>query len=309
VDESGTAEPLVASASGYMEIEISDWLPGGFEQLGTKPKMWLREPESKQMWLFKSTTRNNRTDGTSYLKGDDWAERIATEVARLLGLPVAETELALVNEGESLVPGTISKKILADDEDLIHGNELLAEIGVVGKTDKDRTGYNAGAVRVALAKTAAPIAEHSFSAWDWFVGYLALDSLVGNTDRHQENWAVIDLSGARRLAPTFDHASSLGFQLDDADRARRLSTNDLNQRARGYAARARSRFEGKPRPSDVFREALEMVSPEVRDHWIELCASIPSIEPIVDRIPKTRMSTAAREFACQLYEANRELTL
>jgi serine/threonine protein kinase HipA of HipAB toxin-antitoxin module len=50
------------------------------------------------------------------------------------------------------------------------------------------------------------------SAFAQFTGYLVLDALIGHTDRHEENWGVIEgITGAKRLAPSFDHASSLGF--------------------------------------------------------------------------------------------------
>lgn len=65
------------------------------------------------------------------------------------------------------------------------------------------------------------------NAFDLFVGYLLLDAMIGNTDRHHENWGVLarrDGSGCRtlQLAPTYDHASSLGRERLDQKRAARL---------------------------------------------------------------------------------------
>lgn len=46
-----------------------------------------------------------------------------------------------------------------------------------------------------------------------------LDALVGNTDRHHENWGLVfwptDAERYPSVAPTFDHASSLGCELQD----------------------------------------------------------------------------------------------
>lgn len=90
------------------------------------------------------------------------------------------------------------------------------------------------------------------------VGWLPrLDALIGNTDRHQENWGVIE-AGRRRLSPTFDHASSLGFLLDDSARVERLTTADRDRDVSAYAERARSKFEGGPHPCDAAALALEM---------------------------------------------------
>ena len=292
----------------FAEIDISAWTPNGFEPLGTKPKMWLIEPMTEQLWLFKEATSNSRADGSAYRKGDDWAERIATAVAAELGLPVADTELALVDRGDDIAYGTVSKKVLSDAETLIHGNELLADIGMGGTSTRDRTGYTLAAVQTALGGIAPPSGGEQLTAWEWFVGYLMLDALIGNTDRHQENWAVIE-KGDRRLAPTFDHASCLGFLLDDAARESHLTTNDQNQTVTAYAGRARSKFEGSAHPCDIAHLGLGMVKPSVQSHWLQRAERLPSLRPIIDQVPDQRMSDAAREFAAEMFDANRARTL
>lgn len=52
-------------------------------------------------------------------------------------------------------------------------------------------------------------------AFSQLAGYVTLDALILNTDRHHENWALIRARSSdgrliHRVAPTFDHASSLG---------------------------------------------------------------------------------------------------
>ena len=289
----------------FAEVDISSWRREGHEPLGTKPKMWLVDPTTEFDWLFKAATFNKRSDGSTYRKGDDWAERVATALGEAIGLPVAHTELALVYAGDEIDYGIVSRKVLAVDESLVHGNELLAEAGVVGAHAKDRSGYTLESVRFVLEPVAPPVEGSGLTAWDWFVGYLVLDALIANTDRHQENWAVIEANGGRRLAPTFDHASSLGFQLSDEERTERLATNDHLRQIPSFAGRARSRFEGNPHPCNVAAQALDMVAAPVRKYWLEKCRQIDTLEPITARVPTTRMSETARVFADHLFAANR----
>lgn len=297
-----------SSVHPFAEVDISGWTPDRIEPLGTKAKMWMVDPATQDAWLFKATTSNTRADGSAYLKGDDWAERVATEVATRLGLPAASTELAYKGiDGERSL-GVISKKVLSDSETLIHGNELLADVGVIGEGARDRQGYTLDAVRRALDGVLPPLGDGSLSAWEWFVGYLVLDALIANTDRHQENWAVIE-NGGRRLSPTFDHASCLGFLLDDTDREARLTTKDRNRAAPSYAARARSKFQGSPHPCDVAQASLAMVSAEVREHWLGRVELVPSLQPVLDRVPAHRMSPSARRFAAEVFALNRARTL
>jgi hypothetical protein len=224
-------------------------------------------------------------------------------VASGLGLPAATVELAVDRANGSPIYGIVSRKVLGDEESLVHGNELLAGIGVVGRTPRDRSGYTLDAVQKVLADVSPP-GEDVLTAWEWWVGYIVLDALVGNTDRHQENWAVVE-NGGRRLASTFDHASCLGFLLEDADRLEKMTTADHNRTLEAYAGRARSKLEGEPHPCDVAAEALTMVSEGACRRWVDAVRSAATIDSVLRRIPAHRISDAARDFASRLFEVNR----
>ena len=45
-----------------------------------------------------------------------------------------------------------------------------------------------------------------------FVGYLMLDALISNQDRHHENWVILlnDITDKKYLCPTYDHAAYSG---------------------------------------------------------------------------------------------------
>ncbi len=248
-----------------MDIDVSNWCVEQEETLGTNPKRWLQDPVSGFYWLMKDAT-SNTADGVTYRKGDDWAERIASFIADTMGLPRAKVELASGGHGAETDLGIISRKVISNEGSLVHGNELLAEIGVFGVSTHDRAEYTIEAVRAALESVSPPTGFESMTAFEIFSGYLVLDALIGNTDRHQENWAVISHEGSRRLSPTLDHASSLGFQLNEAQRAERLSSADGDRSPQGYADRAKSRFEGNPSPLVAASQALGSVRTTVRQH-------------------------------------------
>jgi hypothetical protein len=52
---------------------------------------------------------------------------------------------------------------------------------------------------------------------------LAFDALIGNTDRHSENWGLLENKQASaaewqfKMAPAFDHGTSLAYQLRETD--------------------------------------------------------------------------------------------
>ena len=59
---------------------------------------------------------------------------------------------------------------------------------------------------------------------DWWARTLTFDALIGNTDRHAENWGLLrggrDESRATPewvMAPAFDHGTSLGYEILEKD--------------------------------------------------------------------------------------------
>lgn len=50
----------------------------------------------------------------------------------------------------------------------------------------------------------------------WWIDALLFDALIGNTDRHQDNWGLIftrtEQVARCRLAPLFDNGTSLGHE-------------------------------------------------------------------------------------------------
>ena len=291
------------------EFDLTGWRPTGEEWLGTKAKQWVLDP-SGGLWLWKRSDTNVDAEGESFRKGDDWSECAASVVGGLLGLPCADVHLARRGDEYGVVGRCFYRRQMADDlpkgehdEELRLGNELLAEIGIAGETDHDRTGYTPASVALALNEVGPP-ERSAGTAFSTFTGYLILDALVGNTDRHQQNWGAIkDADGKLRLAPSFDHASCLGFMLSDAARQDLLDENEGFRVAR-YARRAKSKFEGRPTPAAAAADALGQLDPDSRRHWIDAVLNLTDLTRALDEIPDHRISTPACDLAIALLVRN-----
>lgn len=291
----------------YAEIDVSDWPVSGEEVLGTKPKRWLVNPKTEERWLMKDATSSEGLDGVKYRKGDDWAERIAFGIAQALRLPAARVEIALNRRDEDPVYGTVCRTVLGPDEGLINGDELMGECGIA-VSHNHRESYTVEAAISALEDVEPPVdVADDLSASTVFVGYLVLDALIGNTDRHEENWCVISPAEAgspRRLSPTFDHASSLGFLLSDQDRQERLSSRDGNRTPEGYADRAKTPFASKPHPIAVVDRAKQLAGRGTAEYWLGQVEQVDALIIPIWAIPEHRMSTPAREFAERVLRNN-----
>ncbi|HEY7392229.1 MAG TPA: hypothetical protein VH640_27170 [Bryobacteraceae bacterium] len=279
------------------------------ETLGTKDKFWY----GNQRFLFKMAR-----DGT----GEDWAEKIVAELARQLGVPHAEYSLADWDLPAGSVRGVVSPNFCPPGAALTLGNELLSEANpacAVGQISKFRVqAHTVERVlftlenlnpRLPLGWIGTPMISDSV---DVFVGYLMLDALVGNTDRHHENWGVVCLPDRTvHLAPTFDHASSLGCHLLDENRAQRLRTTDRNFGVPAFAAKARSafyRYETDPKPlltTEAFLDAAAYRPSAARD-WLGRLNALTElgVAIIVNNVPHDRISDTGIEFAQSLILIN-----
>ena len=66
-------------------VTVPDQAADRTEPLGTKQKFWFRDNQSRRC-LFKEGRPNS---------GDDWSEKVASELCELIGLPHVHYELAL----------------------------------------------------------------------------------------------------------------------------------------------------------------------------------------------------------------------
>jgi hypothetical protein len=155
------------------------------------------------------------------------------------------------------------------------------------------------------------------TAIDVFAGYLMFDALISNQDRHNENWGMIYASMTHTyLAPSFDHAASLGRNESDEKRLIRLTTSDSGQSVASYVQKAKSQIidqaNGK-RLSTI--SAFEMFSQcfalDASLSWINQLKMIDNeqLKSIVWNIPDSIISEISKEFAYNIIIENKKRIL
>lgn len=260
------------------------------EAMGSKTKFWFRKDQRR--WLFKEAR-----GGT----GEDWAEKIAAEVARHLGLSAATVELAVYEGRLGCASLTFADRERGDV--LTHGNEILA--GMVLGYDRQKKFHQSDHTFdnvVAAIRKMFPVDEACRVNLTSLAGYLVLDALIGNTDRHHENWALLRKVPelVPQVAPTFDHASSLGRELNDARRLLLLQ----NGRVGDYVLRGRGAI--YLRKEDLHGEnplrLVEYGAGQLAEYFMPTLRRLtqvgsPQLKEIVDSVPQARMSTPSKEFA------------
>jgi len=196
--------------------DVSSWSVVDIEAEGSDAKEWLADPHNDR-WLCKPAV----TPRNGVQQGEDWSEWLAAEVATSLAVPHATIRLATRNG----LPAALSRSLRSSGEELQAGAVLLQGIPGFVPRSRTRTGHNLPNIRAVLENVTAPQSwagpAGAGAAFGVFCGYLVLDALIANTDRHEENWAVIrGRNAVVRLCASYDHATSLGFNLSDERRDR-----------------------------------------------------------------------------------------
>lgn len=288
--------------------------PERLEEIGTKRKFWYRADDG-QNYLFKAEER-----GT----GEDWAEKAVCEIARALGIP--HVEYGLAEFPAIRLRGVICPNMAPPPRSLILGNQLLfmADRGYP-KDVRKKFGIRKYTVEAVgdFVSVLSPPEEHLLrrvppgvkTALGVFVGYMMLDTLVANQDRHHQNWGAILVDRKLRLAPTFDHGSALARNISDAERLDRLATQNPQRTVAYYAERALSEFYplegGKTLPViEVFRQFARK-APGEADAWLESLDLLGTdqMAAILAEIPPTRMTETTKRFTLELLTINKKRLL
>lgn len=311
-------------AKPFEVVVVDEWERGEREPGGDDEKRWFTAPIGSPFaghWLFKPRTvttlelskaRKVRGDKPEVLvTGEDWSEKVSYELAVLLDLPAAVTELATVVRAATgeRVWGSMSRDIRPRDWPRDPGAMLLTEVDPEFDSESC-VGHTLEAVHAVLStEVAGPVRTRyeSWSAFDVWAGYLLLDAWVANTDRHAHNWCVLQdpASGATHLGASYDHGTGLWSGATEKNRADRVNHGTVDE----WCARGRTRrfYGGEPRSLvDLAAEAISMTSATAQTHWRARLTGVDLDEcsAIVDRTPN--MSDLTRTFVRSVITTNRK---
>ena len=135
------------------------------------------------------------------------------------------------------------------------------------------------------------------------------DALIGNTDRHQDNWGVVITHSHKnknspgiitgvRLSPAFDNGTSMGYELPEADF---IICND-DKRLEKYAARGTHQLRWKltdPKKANHSDLLLKLINsyPDTHEIMLECLRKVNSVvfEKILDQLVRIEVGVKLTE--------------
>ena len=159
--------------------EISEWTvqPWNKPQKGSRPNNIYENPATGELFYLKLSKAN--------FPSELWSEIIASKLGQALGFDVLDYNIGYDANNE--VIGCLSKSMIDKEkmQNLYHGVDILKDyIETFEVTDKPI--YSFQDLQTLCTK------HTDFELFlEKFIEIIIFDAIVGNTDRHTENWAFI----------------------------------------------------------------------------------------------------------------------
>lgn len=187
--------------------------------VGSKPKRLLKCPSDIKEPFLIAGHRYLYKVAQSWRQQQTWSEVLAYELGRSLPLSVPPAFIAIDSNDGSM--GVLIEFFYGYPDDptppqYLHGTDMLQRIrrGQSYDPNTDRPHSVQMNMRICSTIGTQPASE-------WWASTMTFDALIGNTDRHPQNWGFlvkrirpeeIDLE----LAPVFDNGTSFGYEYSDA---------------------------------------------------------------------------------------------
>lgn len=181
--------------------------------LGSKPKRALLCPEGERRPFLRPGHRYLFKAAEGWQEKQLWSEVIAYELARPLGLSVPPAFAAFDSStGTSgvLVEFFYGYAEAGHTTRFVHGADFMQD---------HFANANKGRPHALRENLAICRALKIVNREEWWAQALIFDTLIGNTDRHSENWGFLfnwhDEQMSVGMAPLYDNGTSLGYGITE----------------------------------------------------------------------------------------------
>jgi len=245
-------------------FDVSEWEEHAYYGTGgTRNKVILENPTDGKLYYFKTSLNKGQKNYTY----EFWSEVVASAIGAQLKFDILIYDVAFYKN----TLGCLSKSMLdTDKSQLDEGYKWIKQYQESYNTE-NREEYTFQIIDETLNKI---FPNHQFI--NNIISTIIFDSIIGNEDRHQENWGILvstqqkEFSGlfSKRtieqrttytFAPMYDNGSSLGRELNDDKVNQMLKDNNqlMSYIARGQSEIHWSGIHGKQKHFDLISKIAE----------------------------------------------------
>lgn len=164
--------------------DVTDWDVIVYQNTtGSRSKKIIRKPETEDEFFFKGS--KELADGEIRYPSEFWSEIISSKIGQYLKFNILDYNIGY-NKGGIQKIGCLSKSMVLNSKNkLTEGKVYLTGYKSSYNPEKDKKDYTFQFIRDTLS---------FFNYNSYIINLLEIiifDALIGNSDRHQENWGII----------------------------------------------------------------------------------------------------------------------
>lgn len=211
----------IKSQSTREVVDVSSWAVGDLEiyREGSRPKEIFYCPNNIAFsFLIKDHTYIFKHSRKNYPE-QFWIEIIAYKLGKIVGIPVPPAFVAI--DSHRKIAGALIEWFHnypnSPEETYYAGRDYMRQKNPNYDLEK---GWEHN--MKIIIEICAQLQDQGALQSDWlqnFVSILLFDALIGNTDRHQDNWGLVwdkELKYAF-LSPAFDNGTAMGHEILEAN--------------------------------------------------------------------------------------------
>ena len=230
---------------------------------GSEKKAAIIYNENVYMIKFPDPPRALKAD-FSY-KNNQFSEYVGSHIFDICGFNTQKTELSFINDEKG------KRKVVVACKDFTQDGSILYEFSKFGDafvdSENDLTTTIEHVYKIIECNTLLLEKQYYIdSFWNMFV----IDCLIGNGDRHLNNFGVLVKGSDVKFAPIYDCGSSLGALFTD-ERMEQLLTNESEFKSKEYNSTSCYSYEGKrvfyhmlfADPPQDLKNAILQITPKI----------------------------------------------
>lgn len=226
------------------------------------------------------------------------SEKLAYEIAKVLGYDCAKIELAVDNDNQI---GVLNYYFSDSDES---HTDIVAYLN---KNIKERNNY------YTISNIKNVLDSINTSLFKGFIKIMLFDALIGEQDRHEENWGITEKKGKSFISPLYDNGDSLLREFKNPVNARKYydGIKDFNAYIKRsqtliYKEDKKNKYKHFELIKYLYDNFPQDILPEI-NNLTKLTDEI--IEELVDKIPNELLTDEHKKYIITYLKKRRDILL
>ena len=226
------------------------------------------------------------------------SEKLSYEIAKVLGYDCAHIELAL-DENDTL---GILNYLFVD----IHEEEHIDAIAYIKKNDEIRSQF------YTLENIKKCLDMLNTNLFYQFLKIMVFDALVGEQDRHEENWGIIRKDGEYKLSPLYDNGCNLLREFYKKENAEKYynGLKDFDAYIKRSKTLICKKDGSKYKHFELIEDLYSRYSNQIREEITNLEKLTDlKVENIVNKIPDNIITIKHKEYIMRYIKTRKQILL